>query len=103
MIKTTFYIGLNDKDSKQQEISTIDAFKIISNVFNTLTEGATIKGNCKGIYKHDDGTQIIEETIEAFSFDLTQEQTTNIVKVLKNVLNQESILVIVENVNSMFM
>ena len=103
MIKTTFYIGLNDKDTKHQEISTIDAFKIISNVFNTLTEGATIKGNCKGIYKHDDGTQIIEETIEAFSFDLTQEQTANIVKVLKNVLNQESILVIVENVNSMFM
>lgn len=103
MIKTTFYIGLNDKDSKQQEISTIDAFKIVSNVFNTLTEGATIKGNCKGIYKHDDGTQIIEETIEAFSFGLNEDQTEKIVNVLKQVLNQESILVIVENVNSRFM
>lgn len=103
MIKTTFYIGLNDKDSKQQEISTIDAFKMISNIFNTMTEGATIKGGCKGIYKHDDGTQIIEETIEAFSFGLTENQTKQIVNVLKQVLNQESILVIVENVNSMFL
>lgn len=100
MIKTTFYIGLNDKETKQQEISTIDAFKIITNI---LTDGATIKGNCKGIYKHKNGEQVIEETIEAFCFGLNDEKTQNIVDVLKKVLNQESILVIVENVNSRFM
>lgn len=103
MIKTTFYIGLNDKDSKQQEIGSIDAFKIVSNVFNTLTEGATIKGGIKGIYKHEDGTQVIEETIEAFCFGLEDPQVKQIVNVLKNVLNQESILVITEHVNSKFM
>ena len=103
MTKTTFYIGLNDKETKQQEISTIDAFKIITNVFNTLTDGATIKGNCKGIYKHADGTQVIEETIEAFCFGLEDPQVKQIAEVLKQVLNQESILVVVENVNSMFM
>ena len=103
MIKTTFYIGLNDKETKQQEISTIDAFKIITNIFNTLTDGATIKGNCKGIYKHENGEQVIEETIEAFCFGLNDEKTQNIVDVLKKVLNQESVLVIIENVNSRFM
>lgn len=103
MKKTTFYIGLNDKDSKQQEISTVDAFKMVTNIFNTLTDGATIRGNCKGIYKHSDGTQIIEETLEAFCFDLNDETIKNLVTILKQVLNQESILVINENVNSQFM
>ena len=103
MKKTTFYIGLNDKDSKQQEISTVDAFKMVTNIFNTLTDGATIRGNCKGIYKHIDGTQVIEETLEAFCFDLNDEAIKNLVMILKQVLNQESILVINENVNSQFM
>ena len=103
MIKTTFYIGLNDKDSKLQEITTINAYKMITNIFNTLTDGATIKGDCKGIYKHENGEQVIENTIEVFCFELKGEQVKKIVEVLKNVLNQESILVITENINSVFM
>ena len=29
LTKYNLYIGLNDKDSKQQEISTLDAYKIV--------------------------------------------------------------------------
>lgn len=38
MKKFTLFVGLNDKDSKIQEISTIDAYKKMMNYFN----GATI-------------------------------------------------------------
>lgn len=39
--KFNLYIGLNDKDSKVQEISTIDAYKIIGAICGdcTITEG----------------------------------------------------------------
>lgn len=102
MLQVTFFIGLNDKDSKQQEISTIDAFKIVENIFNTYTEGATIR-ECRGIYKHENGEHVIENTLECFTFEITDDEIKNIVNILKSLLNQESILVRKENVNTMFM
>ena len=44
MKKYICFIGLNDKDSKNQEITTLDAFKIVSNLackfigYGTITE-----------------------------------------------------------------
>lgn len=103
MERISFYIGLNDKDSKQQEISIIDAFKIVENVFNTFSEnGATIR-ECRGIYKHEDGTRVIENTLEAFCYNLTDETIVAIVNVLKNTLNQESIMVVKTAENVAFM
>lgn len=104
MIKTSFYIGLNDKETKRQEINTLDAFKIVENVFNTFCKyGATIR-ECKGIYKHESGEKVIENTLESFTTEELETQTINdIVKVLKNTLNQESILVTQETVNVMFL
>ena len=103
MERISFYIGLNDKDSKQQEISTLDAFKIVENVFNTFSEyGATIR-ECRGIYKHEDGSRVIENTLEAFCYDLTEKTISEIVNVLKNTLNQESIMVVKTSENVSFM
>ena len=42
MLKITLYVGLNDKETKKQEIETIEAFKIVSNLITTLTNGGTI-------------------------------------------------------------
>lgn len=101
MIKTTFYIGLNDKDTKKQELTIIDAYKIVSNVFYTMTDGATIQ-ECKGIYKHEDGTIVIENTLSAFCLDIDDSKIKQIAKVLKQVLNQESILIEQIESNSQF-
>lgn len=46
--KYTLYIGLNDKDSKVQEINTIDAYKIVGR----LVGDCTIK-EARGLYLHD--------------------------------------------------
>jgi len=103
MERVSFYIGLNDKDTKTQQITTLDAFKVVENVFNTFSEfGATIR-ECRGIYKHDDGSRVIENTLEAFCYDLDEKTISEIVTVLKKALNQESIMVvkIAENVSFM--
>lgn len=44
IIKYTLYVGLNDKDSKLQEVSTINAYKLIVNICKShKLDGFTIK------------------------------------------------------------
>ena len=101
--RNNFYIGLNDKDTKKQEISSEKALEIIENVFDTFSEyGATIY-DCKGLYKHTNGYKVRENTIGAFTIDLDRETIKQICKVLKETLNQESILVVNEHVDVEFM
>ena len=43
MKKHILYIGLNDKDSKQQEIDSLTAFKIVLNQVRKYYDGGTVK------------------------------------------------------------
>lgn len=98
----TLYLGLNDKDTKTQKIDTIEAYKICENMCADFFGGATIF-SAKGIYKHDDNTIVIENTlrIEILEFDTSiYERVRDFVGTLKSVFNQESIAVQVETVNS---
>lgn len=96
MQKITLFLGLNDKDTKRQELTTVDAFKIVNNIIKdcTIVEG-------KGKYTHTDGSIVIETTfiITIFDFDNTTDIKA-ICNQLKTVLNQESIAVSVENIDS---
>lgn len=60
--KFTLFVGLNDKDSKKQEISTLNAYKIVYNLIASDFGGGTIS-EATGIYKHDDGTIVTEITL----------------------------------------
>lgn len=96
MKKITLYLGLNDKDTKTQQITTVDAYKIVNNIISdcTIVEG-------KGKYTHQDGTITSETSFIITIFDFNN--TFNIQKtcdILKQVLNQESIAVSVENIES---
>lgn len=97
--KFTLYLGLNDKDSKQQEISTLEAYKIVSNLISKDFVGGTIF-EAKGIYKHDDGTIVTETTlrIELLFTDAIHVKT--LCDTLKKLFNQESIVVQEEIINS---
>lgn len=90
--KFTLFVGLNDKESKHQEISTIDAYKIVSNLIASTFEGGTISEST-GIYKHDDGTITTEITLRIELLFTTAEKVKPFVQDLKRVLNQESIAV----------
>ena len=102
MKRYTLYLGLNDKDSKVQQISTVEAYKIVEGLFTRNFDGATIF-EAIGIYKHDDGTVVTENTlrIEVLEFDTSiMDKVKDVVKTLKEVFNQESIAVQIEVCNS---
>lgn len=95
-MKTTnysFYVWLNDKNTKQQEISTIDAFKLATRLTINYFWGGTILES-DWIYTHEDWQIVIEKTLKIEV--ITDENKTNIdlyIWDLKKTFNQESILV----------
>ena len=97
--KFTLYLGLNDKDSKQQEISTIEAYKVVSNLISKDFDGGTIF-EAKGIYKHEDGTIITETTLRIELLFAEQIKVKELCNTLKAIFNQESIAVQEEAINS---
>ncbi len=102
MIKTTFYIGLNDKDTKAQKITDDKAVDIVEETFDKYSEfGATIY-HCNGIYKHVSGGKVREKTIAAFVLDIDESAKKQIIETLKKELNQESILVTDEDIKVTF-
>lgn len=99
MTKYTLYMGLNDKDSKQQMISTVEAYKIVSNLVSQMFDGGTIY-EADGVYKHDDGTIVIEKTLKIELLFAEQKDVKDFCETLKRVFNQESIAVQREEINS---
>lgn len=97
--KFTLFVGLNDKDSRQQEINTVDAYKIISNMITAAFDGGTVS-EATGIYKHQDGSFTTETTLRIEILFASVEQIKPLVQELKKVLNQETIAVQQEVINS---
>ena len=93
MTTVNLYIGLNDKDTKHQEITNLDAKAEISAIlFKYFPNGFTLQ-ECQGMYKHDDGTVVCENTIKVILFDYNMGLVSDAVKDLKLKLNQECIAV----------
>lgn len=99
MEKFTLYLGLNDKDTKVQKISTLEAYKIVSNILMKSFDGATIY-EATGIYKHGDGTFVRENTLRIELLFAEETRVRELVDTLKVVFNQESIAVQKEVINS---
>lgn len=100
-VKVTFFIGLNDKDAKVQVIDTLAAARIIQATFMKHdVDGATITQG-KGIYRHDNGDVVAEETIIVQVFEFGEPvPVAAICEDLKALLNQESIAVEKQETNS---
>lgn len=93
MTTVNLYIGLNDKDTKKQELSNLEAKAEISAIlFRYFPNGFTLQ-ECQGMYKHDDGTVVCENTIKATIFDYEFVGIFKLIEELKQKLNQESIAV----------
>ena len=96
MRKYTMFIGLNDKDSKMQEITTIDAYKIIMRI----VKDCTIQES-KGCYTHKDGSVTMGTSLIVTIFDFESKiKIQPIIEELKKILNQEAIALVTEEVNS---
>lgn len=98
-MKKTFFIGLSDKDTKQQKFTEVEAYKIIMELVGSYFGWGTIYSG-KWFYTHDDGSVVIENTIICTtSTDLDHKE---FVEQVKTILNQESVLVEVEQVSQSF-
>ena len=93
MTTVNLYIGLNDKDTKRQEITNLDAKAEISAIlFKYFPNGFTLQ-ECQGMYRHEDGTVVCENTIKVILFDYNIGLVLDAVEDLKLKLNQECIAV----------
>lgn len=97
--KFTLYMGLNDKDSKRQEVSTLEAYKIAMNIIKKHCDGGTIF-EADGFYTHDDGSIVIEKTLRIELMFIDKATAKKVVEELKTTFNQESIAVQQETINS---
>ena len=101
MKKYTLYIGLNDKDTKNQEITTLAAYKIATNVFVQYIGGATIYES-KGVYTRNNGDIVVENTLVCIVFSDDPEAIKKAATTLKTAFNQESIAIESTETNSIF-
>ena len=93
MTRYTLTIGLFDKDTKKQKISSDIAIRIVSDIIvNTIGYGTVYQGN--GIYTHNNGSIVIEPSIVFFvdgEKDL-KDKVKTLAWSIKKALNQESIM-----------
>lgn len=83
-------VGLNDKDSKKQEITTDAARALLAGIVLDYSDGATFT-ECAGIYKHADGSIVIEKSIKIEIAGIAKENALHIAERAKIALNQEAI------------
>lgn len=95
-------VGLNDKDTKQQKIDSIEAYKMVENILlNNGISGYTIYQGL-GLYKHDSGEITRENTLIIELMFVNDIVVNKIIELLKQVLNQESILKQVQEITISF-
>lgn len=92
MIKYNLSIGFNDKDSKTQILDDATIYSIIQNTLRQYLDGYTIL-TAFGGYKHDDNSFVDEKSCRVEILFSTDLQVKIIVNKLKQLLNQESIVV----------
>lgn len=86
------YVGLNDAESKKQEISTEDAMTLVSLYLANHFEGATVYSGI-GVYKHEDGTIVRENSLIIELVYVSEFMVESLVSHCKTILNQESIMI----------
>ena len=92
MIKYNIYIGLNDKDSKKQEVSTRRAKQEVIKILNNNNITGLTMYEVTGVFKHEDGTITFEKSLKVELLEVKKEDVLRSIEELKKALNQESIL-----------
>lgn len=97
MYKYNIYIGMFDKDAKQQKIPSQDFFNLVRKVMRFFKIDNYTIYKCKGHYKHEDGKTVCEpslniEIIEPENWS-NHLYVSNLKRTLCDSLNQESVLI----------
>lgn len=94
-VLTTYYIGLNDKDTHKQEKTTQEALNIIEEVMDLAEIDSYTTSTVEGHYKRE-----LENTIKVELVGMILSE--HYVNLLKDRLNQECIMVICKECESHF-
>lgn len=86
------FIGLNDKDTLQQIMSTEKIIDLINKVCFQRQVGFSVTPS-RGGYIHDNGTYVFEESVQLSLIGVTKEMALEIARTLKELLNQECVFV----------
>ena len=97
--KTTLFIGLNDKDSKQQHFTELEASKIVSKILVKNGLDCTIS-DAMGVYTHSDNSIVSEKSLRVELLFCNKAKILPVIPELKAILNQESIAVQYEKIDS---
>lgn len=85
------YIGLNDQQTKKQEIETETALIKVSEYLADHFEGATAY-NAIGIYKHENGEIVRENSIVIELVFVDDQDVMKMIDHFRVVFNQESVM-----------
>lgn len=91
-VKYTLYIGLNDKDTYLQKISSGEAEKKVSAIALKYVDGFT-QYWAKGAYKDEKGVVTQENTLIFTFYSATDEQMKGIMDEVLKELNQNTVLI----------
>lgn len=92
MMEHILFLGLNDKNTRAQEVATLDAYKItMAAVIRAGYEGATIT-EATGFYTHANGATVIEKSLRIDILGADERRSAALIADLKNLFNQESVL-----------
>ena len=97
MKEVLMYVGLNDKDTKEQIIATDKAKQIITSIVGDNTMQVV-----QGTYTHEDGTQVNETTLKVELFRDSADRLRVECEDIKRLLNQESIFCKVTDIEGLF-
>lgn len=92
MEKFILYVGLNDKDTKKQEISTQKAIDIICKILASQGITDLTLQQATGIYTHQDGTKTTETSLIITMLFIEKIQISNAISDIKTMLNQEAVV-----------
>ena len=92
IIKYNIYVGLNDKDSKKQEVSTRRAREEVIKILNNNNINGLTMYVVDGVFKHEDGQVVFEKSLKVELIEVEEEDVLKSINELKTALNQESIL-----------
>ncbi len=90
--KYTLYIGLNDGDSHEQNISTEQAVETVNEICLRHAGGYTLL-NASGGWTDEEGQTTVENTLCYVLTDIEEEQVRAIMDEVLEALNRDSILV----------
>lgn len=92
IIKYNIYIGLNDKDSKKQEISTRRAKEEVIKILNNNNINGLTMYIVDGVFKHETCEIVFEKSLKVELIEVEEKEVIKSIQELKKALNQESIL-----------